>query len=264
MKKAIVSKKITKKAAYAAHGLEFDGKYIVAPDGEKILPLLKVGNSKTGRKVLTFSISIESCPCRCKGCYAATGCYLFPSVQALLKRHYLLCMYHLDFVDAAIRAQLDTCKPGKEIRIHAAGDFFNDAYAEMWRAIVRDYPHLIFWTYTKAIKYESMFDTFDNANIVKSIIPGVGLNFGHCGYIADAYEKLTRAGESVHICKCGIDKNHHCAGCHNCSNHKYVLFIEHSTSYKADLDADYSRIADIIAAQDKAEQTAEMIPAAAK
>jgi hypothetical protein len=261
MKKAIVAKRLTKKAAYAARGIVFDGTYLITPDGDKVRPLLKKGNSKTGRAVLTWSISIESCPCRCKGCYAATGCYLFPSVAALLKRHYLLAMYHLEFVDAAIRAQLDTLKDGAEIRIHAAGDFFNDAYAHMWRDIVRDYPRLIFWTYTKAIKYESMFDTFINANIVKSIIPGVGLNFGHCGYIADAYNKLTAAGESVHICRCGIDPNQHCAGCHSCSKYKYVLFIEHSTAYNAAADPDIARVAAIIAKQDA---DAELIPAAAK
>lgn len=251
MKKAITGKRLTKKESYAARGIEFDGKYLIAPDGEKILPLLKKGNSKTGRAVLTWSISIESCPCRCKGCYAATGCYLFPSVQALLKRHYLLAMLHLEWINAAIRAQLDTLKDGTEIRIHAAGDFFSDSYAYMWRDIVRDYPQLIFWTYTKVIRFEDMFDAFDNANIVKSIIPGVGLNFGHCGYVAETYKKLKAAGESVHVCRCGIDPQQHCAGCHSCSKYKYVLFIEHSTAYKAEEDPDLALIAEIIAGQDR-------------
>jgi len=241
--------KETKKQIYARYGIEYKNNHIRDPYGNWIRELLKDGNTKTGKAVSTYSISTKSCPCHCVGCYAETGMYTCPSVKDSLNRNYDYSLNYLDFVDRAIRAQLETFKPGKEVRIHAAGDFFNDAYAAMWKNIVRDYPHIIFWTYTKAIKYESMFDEFQNGNIVRSIIPGVGINFGHCGYIADAYEKLTSAGVDVHICECGINPDHHCAGCHACSEHKYVLFVEHSTAYKAESDPELSRIKDIIAAQ---------------
>ena len=244
-------KRLTKKDIYAKYGIIFEKDHILDPLGNWIRPLLKDGNTKTGKAVLTFSISTKSCGRVCPGCYAMSGMYTCPTVIDSLDRNYLYCREYLDFVDRAIRAQLDTCKPGKEVRIHAAGDFFSDEYAAMWENIVKDYPDLIFWTYTKRIKYESMLDKYINGNIVRSLIPGVGINYGHCGYIADSYEKLKAAGESVHLCKCGIDPDHHCAGCHACSMHKYVLFVEHSTSYVAAADPDLERVKAIIAAQDQ-------------
>lgn len=240
---------MNRKEVFARYGIQFNSGKIIDPTGKAIAPLLKTGNSKTGKAVLTFSISVKSCPCKCPGCYAQTGFYNMPSVKNSLEYNFMLCREYLDFVDRAIRAQLDTCKPGQEVRIHAAGDFFSDAYAEMWRGIVADYPSMIFWTYTKAMKYEAMLDDYDNGNIVKSLIPGIGLNFGHCDYIADTYEKLIQRGESVHICRCGIDSDQHCAGCHACSSHKYVLFIEHSTGYIAESDPALDRVKTIINAQ---------------
>lgn len=249
MKTAIATKKLTKKEAYSRRGIVFENDHILDPLGNWIKPVLKDGNTKTGKAVLTFSISVESCGRRCPGCYACTGMYTCPTVIDSLDRNYLYAREYIDFLDNAIRAQLDTCKPGKEIRIHAAGDFFNDEYAALWENIVKEYPDLVFWTYTKRIKYEEMLDKYDNGNIVRSILPGIGINYGHAGYIAKAYNTLKAAGEDVHVCECGIDPDHHCAGCHACSEHKYVLFVEHSTAYKAELDPDLSRIKAIIAAQ---------------
>ena len=90
-----------------------------------------------------------------------------------------------------------------------------------------------------------------NANIVKSVIAGCGLNYGHISYVLDTYYKLLSQGEKPYICKCGIDKNEHCSNCTGCSNHKYVLFIEHSTEYKAEKDPLYIDIKKLIESQGK-------------
>lgn len=82
----------------------------------------------------------------------------------------------------------------------------------------------------------------------------MGLNFGHADYIANAWEKMTARGDDVHVCKCGIDPNHHCAGCAACSKHEYVLFLEHSTAYKAFEDPAIERVREIIAKQDEKEK----------
>jgi hypothetical protein len=39
------------------------------------------------------------------------------------------------------------------IRIHAAGDFFNQAYFDMWLELARSHPDVEMWAYTKSIRY---------------------------------------------------------------------------------------------------------------
>jgi hypothetical protein len=44
-------------------------------------------------------------------------------------------------------------KDCKAVRIHAAGDFFNQAYFDMWIEIANENPDVEFWAYTKSLKY---------------------------------------------------------------------------------------------------------------
>lgn len=242
-------KRLTKKESYARRGIAFDGRHITTPVGEAC-ELLKAGNTKTGRSVLTWSMNQTTCPFHCKGCYADAGHYQRASVRRSLDINTKLARDHLEFLERALRAQLDTLKDGSEVRIHAVGDFFSRPYLEMWRRIVRDYPRLVFWTYTKYREYESAFDAYPNGNIVPSIVGGHGFNFGHCAHVIDMYRALKEAGEHVHICRCGIDPNQHCAGCHMCSDSKYVLFVEHSTDYVAGKDPRYGELVALIESQD--------------
>jgi hypothetical protein len=41
----------------------------------------------------------------------------------------------------------------KAVRIHAAGDFFSQAYFDTWLEVCRNHPSIEFWAYTKSIKY---------------------------------------------------------------------------------------------------------------
>lgn len=254
-----------KKAIYAFFGIEYvDGK-ILAPFFGWIKPLLKKGNSKTGSRVKTWSIlpgtgkftaMIDgktmcvngTCNCDCTGCYAKAGFYKTGDVIRSNFINTYLARNYTDFVKRAIIAQIYADKI-EMVRIHAAGDFFCSEYIDMWKDIVSACEKCAFWTYTKNSAAENAFDDFSNANIVKSIIPGIGINFGHCDYIIDAYNKLTAAGENVYICRCGIDDTQHCENCAGCSKNKYVLFIEHSTEYKAKSDPLYNTLADIIEKQ---------------
>ena len=191
-----------------------------------------------------------TCPVHCKGCYGDSGCYQIPSVQESLRKNTVLAREHLDFLNRALRAQLETLPDGTEIRIHALGDFFSGEHLMMWHEIAKDFPNLIFWTYTKVRAFENAFADLENANIVKSIVPGFGFNFGHCDYVIDMYNALVKLGVKVHVCRCGIDENQHCAGCHKCSECEFVLFVEHSTDYKASEDPRYQEIVDLIENQD--------------
>ena len=41
----------------------------------------------------------------------------------------------------------------KAVRIHAAGDFYNQAYFDTWLAVAKNNPSVEFWAYTKSIQY---------------------------------------------------------------------------------------------------------------
>lgn len=253
-----------KKAIYNKYGIEYKSGKILSPIGY-IPELLKEGNSKTGKAVYTFSllpgngvyevdifgkkyVVSGSCACNCSGCYAQTGFYKMNSVINSIAINTFLVNNYLDFVKNAIMAQLESMGRG-EIRIHAAGDFNTkdpEKYAAMWYEIAKKNNAFRFWTYTKVKKFESLFDDLKNANIVKSVIPGIGFNFGHCDYIINAYYTLLDLGKKVYICKCGIDKQQHCEKCGICATYDYVLFLEHSTSYKAENDPLYSKLCEIV------------------
>lgn len=256
--------KTTKKAIYAEYGIEYKDGKILSPIGW-IPELLKEGNTKTGKAVYTWSllpgtgsyiVNIRgikflvsgTCICNCDGCYAKTGFYKMENVIQSIGINTYLVNNHLDFVRRAISAQLKIIGSG-EIRIHAAGDFNTEnsqAYTNMWHDIAAAFPAFRFWTYTKIKKFENLFADLTNANIVKSIIPHIGVNYGHCEYIINAYYTLRSLGCSVYICKCGIDNDQHCERCGVCASYDFVLFLEHSTSYNAKEDPLYSKLYEIV------------------
>lgn len=236
-------------------------KKIESPIGQ-VNEMLINGNAKIGKGVYHFSTlpgnseytfecngkqykTTGTCAGLCDGCYATRGNYRYASsVNALGIRTYL-ARNCLEWLENEINREIKAHNV-KTIRIHASGDFFNQDYVDMWRRIVADNPTVTFWTYTKRIQYETAFDEYENANIVKSLIPGYGFNFGHCGYIETCYNELKAAGKSVHICKCGIDKNQHCTNCKGCATNDFVLFLEHGTGYNAAKDIDFPRLKEII------------------
>lgn len=261
--------KQTKEQIYSAYGIKYDRKQekIYHPVLGWIRTLLINGNDKLGRGVFTFStlptnkmyiVSFGpfidkhikgTCPCHCTGCYATKGRYAFENVIQANARKTWLSRFDIDFMTRAIIAQIHADHI-KICRIHASGDFDSSAYIMAWRHIVKESPNTIFWTYTKNIQAENAFDDLSNINVVRSIIPGIGFNFGHCDYIIKAYKALKAIGKRVYICRCGIDKKQHCTNCHGCYDNEIVLFIEHSTEYKAEKDPLYNEVKQLIESQD--------------
>lgn len=259
---------MNKKAIYAKFGIEYKNGKILAPLFGWINPLLVDGNSKLGKGVWTFStlpsnnifhiiingLSFDvkgTCLCNCKGCYAQTGFYNMPSVLQSNAIKTILARDYTEFVKTAIIAQV-IADNIKLCRIHASGDFFSAEYIAMWFEIVKACRDCVFWTYTKNADAENAFDGLSNINIVKSVIHGFGFNFGTCEYILKVYKALKDMGKDVYICKCGIDKNQHCTNCKGCSKNEFVLFIEHSTNYKAENDPLFVELKGIIASQENA------------
>ena len=256
---------MTKKEAYAKHGIAFKAGKILSPIGW-ISELLKKGNTKTGETVYTWSLLPGTeeteivvngrtekvrgtCVCDCQGCYAKTGFYRMKNVVMSLAINTYLVNKYPEFVRSAITAQLELLDNGTEVRIHAAGDFNTEnplEYSTMWHDIAEEFVRDLLWTYTKVKEFEGLFDDLPNANIVRSLIPKVGVNFGTCEYIINAYYTLRMLDIPVYICKCGFDENQHCAGCKVCSEFKYVLFLEHSTNYNPHNDPLFEKLLNIV------------------
>ena len=253
---------MARRDVFAQYGVQYDGKHIWCDPLAKWIPLLLInGNKKIGRGVWHFSttagnapVSTETvmkalgpiavqymesgqdlqfmcggtCSCNCPGCYAQSGHYAKASVKASLAWRTFLARRFEAWTENAINAQIAAFGI-KMVRIHAAGDFFSDAYCRMWTRIAAANPDTIFWTYTKTLfKAVAEFDAMPNCNVVKSLVNG-GFNFGKAGYLIALHYELVKAGKSVWICRCGIDKNQHCNNCHHCYSAEYVLFLEHGT-----------------------------------
>lgn len=240
---------------------------LIMIDGGDLWPLPLVdGNDKIGKGVwhastlpgagvITFDFNDVTysengtCPITCPGCYGMTGCFRYGSTKyALMQRTRLLRKYPDIYFYIAV-CQIKALNI-KYIRVHATGDFIENEAAG-WREIFENMPDLKGWTYTKCniAGDVAALDSLDNFNIVKSIIPGCGFNFGHIDYILSVYDHLKSIGETPYICRCGIDKNQHCNNCTGCSRNKYVLFIEHSTDYKAAADPLFDEIKILIESQ---------------
>lgn len=255
--------RITKKEIYRQHGIVYnDGKILY--NGKWIRELLKKGNSKTGEKVYTFSLPAGtegSCVCDCEGCYAKTGFYTKENVKKSLALNLEIVNNDIEFFYNAVSAQLECLYNSgiTEIRIHASGDFNTKnpvVYALAWKNLVIEHSNMLFWTYTKMQQFESLFDYLKNGNIVKSVIDGVGYNFGHCDYILETYKTLKEYGASVYICKCGFDKNQHCENCGHCGKAQFVLFLEHSTDYEGEKDPLYNELKTLVMSQESIEKVA--------
>jgi len=261
---------MNKATVYKEYGIEYKAGKINAPGIGFINELLVNGNEKIGKGCYHFStlpgtgyykaeltsgdpMEIKgTCACDCKGCYAKTGNYRFKNtIKSLAIRTFVARMYP-DFMRRAILAQIKADNI-QLCRIHASGDFFSAEYVQAWKEIVKDCPSTVFWTYTKNKAFENAFDEYENANIVKSLLPGGLLNYGHCGYIISMYQALKESGASVYICRCGIDKNQHCVNCKGCSKNNFVLFIEHSTEYNAESDSLFPILKNIIESQARPE-----------
>lgn len=269
-------------AIYNKYGITVNGDKLVTPiKGIEIMPILKDNNSKlngdkktrkadpndNGNKVYTFgtlptdqefnSKTIGrikgTCPCTCTNCngeiacYGMTGFYRY-NIDGMAIRTALIRNFP-EWTKNAIMAQLEIIGNDVDIRLHDTGDFDSVEYLNMWVDIIKAFPNNRFWTYTKHAEFESAFDQLPNANIVRSMIPNCGYNFGHIDYILNVYRYLVAIGETPYICRCGIDKNQHCYNCNECINNKYVLFIEHSTEYKAVDDPHYTLAVDVIEKQ---------------
>ena len=129
---------------------------------------IKVTNSLTagGKARIANSIGLPSgkeysCPgatsiCE-KICYAGRLERMRPSVkQVMLHNWELLKDADLNTIEGLLvdmlsnfEAECEKWEAPKKFRIHWDGDFFNDTYTQAWSNIIKKFPDIQFWAYTR-------------------------------------------------------------------------------------------------------------------
>ena len=122
---------------------------------------MKKTSKENKAKILNFSIPAyktksgkSTCPfaggCQ-KYCYAQKGNYTrFPIVQELMEKKYLLSKQ--DNFNTLMNEEIKKKKP-THVRIHDSGDFYSPLYLQKWVDIANDNKEVIFYAYTKSIKF---------------------------------------------------------------------------------------------------------------
>mgnify|MGYP003641175368 FL=1 len=122
---------------------------------------MKKTSKENKSKILNFSIPAfktkagkTTCPfaggCQ-KYCYAQKGNYTrFPIVQELMEQKYLLSKQ--DNFNTLMNEEIAKKKP-THVRIHDSGDFYSVKYLNKWVTIAKQNKNVIFYAYTKSIKF---------------------------------------------------------------------------------------------------------------
>ena len=202
--------------------------------------IFHAGNGKIDKSVLCQSIAaVLSCGMKCPGCYAAncmTGAH-GDNVTLSWYRWYFIEKYIPEIYFAKVRYELSHTKKSV-VRLHESGDFIDAADAAEWLKIIREFPNIRFYTYTKrTFPAVAEMKALPNCNIVNSL-PCGRMNYGSPEYVAALAALIIAAGKEVHICACGTaaekeynraNKNSkYCGGvCKACAYCENVLFYEH-------------------------------------
>tara|TARA_R110001599_G_scaffold305469_1_gene511781 strand:- start:162 stop:626 length:465 start_codon:yes stop_codon:yes gene_type:complete len=90
-------------------------------------------------------------------------------------------------------------KAAQIVRIHVAGDFFNQRYFDAWRIVASNNPEILFYAYTKSLDYwKARLDSIPaNLNLTASVggrydslIDELGLKYSKVVYHPDEADKL--------------------------------------------------------------------------
>jgi len=122
---------------------------------------MKKTSKENNAKIFNFSIPAYktksgkiTCPFakECvKYCYAQKGNYTrFPKIGELMEEKYKISKTNtfIPLMNEEIRK-----KKATHVRIHDSGDFYSIAYLNKWISIANDNKEVIFYAYTKSIKF---------------------------------------------------------------------------------------------------------------
>ena len=175
-----------------------------------------MGNLKLYKNILCFNLPpIRTCPhhSKCaKECYAKRATVQYSGKNSVAYRNevnYRLAREMQEELKDQLQSKIDQLKGKKNfaVRIHESGDFFSQAYIDLWNDVVKSNPDVLFYAYTKT---ESMFDfsklkSNKNFNLVSSYVTVDGkqtINFAPQDEINFIKAKLSEEGINIPICPC--------------------------------------------------------------
>jgi hypothetical protein len=142
---------------------------------------LSDGNSKLKKSgIVSFNlIPIVHCPMAgsCKAfCYATVGQQSFKSGVVRRAKAFKATMQE-DFVERMVLEIKKVSKWVKAVRVHDSGDFYSMDYLRKWIEIVKQFPDIKFYAYTKSLPFiHRAYDLQmipDNFRLIQSV-GGVG------------------------------------------------------------------------------------------
>jgi hypothetical protein len=120
---------------------------------------------------------LVTCPAAgtCKiGCYAQQGAYIFGNVAPVFEWRLQVTLDSALFLrvmtDELFEAKRKADKQGKRlvIRIHDSGDFYSVQYWKTWEIIIKRFPDVHFYAYTKQVKLFRTIQTPTNFRLIFS------------------------------------------------------------------------------------------------
>lgn len=132
------------------------------------------GNAKLDKKIYTFSLPAgHSCPfaliCKTKAdpvtgkitdgpntkfrCFAASAEALYPAVRKARWHNFELLREAKSLENMTALIDRSLHKNASIVRIHVAGDFFNEQYFKAWVHVAKQRPGVIFYAYTTSLSY---------------------------------------------------------------------------------------------------------------
>lgn len=194
--------------------------------------MLTRGNKKLDRSVGIFSLpAVQTCP-NCRDC--AASCYAkaeeerWPNCRN--QRQQNLALTHTpEFVNLMVNEII--AKRFSIVRIHESGDFYDLNYLAKWIEIAKSLPNVKFYGYSKCFERFpnalGVFNGLPNVNIINSVTPYGGKNYGSQEYVHDLRQEgytlcPLQTIDSAEGKKCMRD-------CQLCLTAKKVCFIAHGT-----------------------------------
>jgi hypothetical protein len=126
-------------------------------------PLLKPGNEKLGPDIWSWSIPcVVSCPGAsdiCKQlCYVERYCRRRPRIRQLYTDNYEYCQQD---PNQFRRRMIDECQTKRVVRVHVAGDFYDEDYILCWRTIAERCPRTLFYSYTRSWRLPELMNQLE-------------------------------------------------------------------------------------------------------
>lgn len=194
--------------------------------------MLTRGNKKLDRSVGVFSLpAVQTCPYHtlCKdSCYARVEEERFANCRNLRQQNLALTRTP-EFVNLMVNEII--AKRFSIVRIHESGDFYDLNYLAKWIKIAKSLPNVKFYGYSKCFERFpnalGVLNSLPNVNIINSITPYGGKNYGSQEYI----QALRKEGYSL----CPLQTIDPAEGkkcmrdCKLCLTAKKVYFIAHGT-----------------------------------